>query len=257
MVRRDFLTFIGACLTLNFPPVAANCQPEVGSALQQGKRLLHLRHEVADIGGDSAFLRLRADLAEHALDPWLRSWMQVLDGELPYRFEALVEVERGSDGTKFGALLDYHESFEPESSQLPLGFVDWLPLFNPQGRDDFLMALPLYWAYRDTGDLLPSIRPTPDRWLDALLTSTRGMLFWKRQFVDLVHRGGGVDHAQAHQLVRDYVKRRPDAYSALGKLRYAPTGQNMMQIIAERSIGLGVYAVPDYLLGDWLHGYCN
>lgn len=249
----DRRRFLGACLALSAAPATmAGCPLEMVSVSQHSGRMLHLRHEVAEMTDASVYLRLRARLATRSLSPCLRSWMEALDDGLPYRYEALVEIAQDSGEIKLGTLLNFYESFDPEPDTPALTFVDWLPRFRPEGRDDFLMALPLYELYRYSGTILPVIRPTPDPWLDAMLGRTRGMLFWRQQYVELVRLSGGMDHGRATQLIQDYVKRLPGAVSALEQIRYAATDQNVMQIITERSSDFGPHGTPDYLATDWL-----
>jgi len=216
--------------------------------------LVHIRQEVDAIGSDAAYFQLRTTLAARAINPWLRSWMDKLGEAPPRRFDALVEARHKDSETEFGTLLDFSESFTPEADEPTLSFVEWLPRFKPESRDDFLMALPLYRAYGNTGEIVPARNPTSDPWLDAMLGNTRGMLVWTGQWMELIGAICGVDRGRAYLLLRGYLYLDdPIATRALNRARYVGTGQTVAQIIEERRLGQHPWGNPDYPVGDWLY----
>ncbi len=257
--RRRFINacvLAGASGVSSGPIAAANTLSGGGQLCSKGKcgDLVHMRQDVAAVGNEASYYRLRKTLAARAINPWLRSWMDELDEALPLRFEALVEARHKDGETAFGTLLDFSESFDPEADEHALSFVEWLPRFKPEGRDDFLMALPLYRAYGNTGKIFPARSLTPDPWLDAMLGSTRGMLVWTGQWIELISAICGVDRGRAYILLRGYLYQGDSiANRALNKARYVGTGQTVEQIIAERSLGQHPWGNPDYPAGDWLY----
>lgn len=257
--------FLSTCVTLGAsridPALCASLSRAVGTGGSRsiGKRghLVQLRRTVAEIGNADAYYRLRATLAAHAISPWQRSWMEGLGDDLPRGFEAIVEMDHENGATTFGTLLDYSEWFDPELdiavSENELAFCQWLHEFRPECRDDFLMALPLYYLYQHSGEVMPRLRPTPDPWLDAMLKNTRGMLFWTSQWVELLGVISNIGQQGACRLIKDYMLSRPNASVVLEQIRYFATGQSFLQIIEDRSPTQLPVGSPDYLVGDWLH----
>lgn len=223
-------------------------------------RLIFLRKNVADFGSAGDYMRFRKELSTHAINPWLRRWMEERHDEQAMRCEALVSMrnEQGCHGI-FDDLLDFSESFvgEPDKpdNETELSVDEWLREFRPENRNDFLMALPLYGQYRETGEVLRVIDAKPDPWLDAFLKDTRGMLFWMQQWVELFRIVGDIGRREAQSLVQGYLLDRQDALVRIKKIRYASTGSSLMQIIKERRVASGPFGAPDYLAGDWLQQY--
>jgi hypothetical protein len=221
-------------------------------------RLVHLHQTVADVGDATMYYQLRRTLASHAINPGLRSWMSGLGESLPRGFDAIVEFRQDGE-SNIGALLDFSEWHEPDqgiaATKDRLSFDQWLLEYRPTGRDDCLMALPLYYLYQRTGVVAPTVRAVPDPWLDGLLQNTRGMLFWSYQWIEVVRLIHNISVPAAHRLIRDYQLGFPDADVALNQKRYLATGQTLVQIINERSPARGAFGSPDFFAGDWLHGY--
>lgn len=260
--RRRFINacvLAGAAGVASGPIAAANTLSGGGQLCVNGTcgNLVHMRQDVAAVGNEASYYRLRKTLAARAINPWLRSWMDELDEALPLRFEALVEARNEVGGMIFGTLLDFSETFDPEVDDPELSFVEWLPRLQPVSRDDFLMALPLYHGYSSSGMMLPMGKQMADPWLDAMLRSTDGMLLWTVQWTELVRIIGDVGTAQALQLVRGYCRSDPSATAALNDMRYAGTGQRVTEIIEERSLGQQPWGAPDYLVADWLYRHWN
>jgi hypothetical protein len=86
-----------------------------------------------------------------------------------------------------------------------------------------------------------------------MLKSTRGMLFWKTQWIELVRIVGRSSAQHTWELVKGFQFGDSNAVSALAEMRYAGTGQSLLEIIRERSPGSGPMGMPDYLAGEWLH----
>ncbi len=259
--------FLNACLALGLAGIEpAYCatpnqviSADRSQSARQYARLMHLRHAVADVGEAKTYLRLRTTFARHAINPWLQNWMEGLDDKLPRGFEAIVAIDRDDGELTIAALLDFSEWYEPEqeiaAAKDRLSVDQWLLEFRPTGRDDCLMALPLYYLYQHTGVVVPTVQATPDPWLDGLLHGTRGMLFWSHQWIELVRVIGNISLPAAHRMVRDYQWGRPDAAVALNQMRYRASGQSLAQIIEERSPTGSSFGSPDYVAGDWLHQY--
>jgi hypothetical protein len=265
--------FLNSCLLLG-SATAAPASLVIGNRLLNVRggltgdnqlRLVQVQKETKDLDLHS-YNRLKTNLASYAVNPWLKKWMERPSGpeDTVHHIEWLVGI-RPADGCKTSYhLLDFIEYCGREltpAKQHPgkeLSFEEWLSAFKPKNRDDYLMALRLYHNYyRRTGAIIPLIKPTPDPWLDAMLRSTRGMLFWQEQFTTFIRLAGDTTLRAAQQLVRDYSLNRPgnNASAFLSERRYFPTGQSLMQIVEERS----PYPLkppegtPDYITGDWLH----
>ena len=259
--------FLNACVALGLAGIEPACcatpnqviSADRPQSTRQHTRLMHLRHAVTDVGDDKVYLRLRRTLARHAINPWLRGWMVGLDDKLPRGFEAIVVIGQDGGELTIGALLDFSEWYEPDqeiaATKDRLSFDQWLLEYRPTGRDDCLMALPLYYLYQQTGVVVPTVRAEPDPWLDGLLQNTRGMLFWSHQWIELVRVISNISVPAAHRMIRDYQLGRPEAAVALDQIRYLATQQNLTQIINERSPIWGSFGSPDYIVGDWLHQY--
>jgi hypothetical protein len=258
--------FLNTCFALGMagidPAYCAMTNPSIAAVWLQSAegetRLVHLHHTVADVGDATMYNQLRRTLASHAINPGLRSWMGSLGESLPRGFDAIVEFRQDGE-SNIGALLDFSEWYEPDeeiaATKGRLSFDQWLLEYRPTGRDDCLMALPLYYLYQHTGVVVPTVRAVPDLWLDGLLQNTRGMLFWSHQWIELVRLISDLSVPAAHRLIRDYQLGRPDADVALNQKRYLATGQSLVQIIDERSPVRGAFGSPDFVVGDWLHGY--
>lgn len=257
-------SFLGACAALG----ASNVAPasNMGGSIFPGKlqskpggRVAQLRWSSDDIADSGAYHRLRAKLAAHTPNPWLRSLIEQPRDELPHGIEALVGVRESDEAGAFGTVLDFSELDEypagVTATDGQLTFDEWLRAFRPVSRDDFLMALPFYHLYRHTGEVVPAIQATPDAWLDGVLKSTRAMLFWTAQWIEVFRVVGNMGQQEALQLLRAYQLGRPDAAATLEELRYLATGQSLMEIINERSPTGTAFGSPDYIAGDWLHQY--
>ncbi len=256
--------FLNACLILGAARIdSAMCTtsryflvPGEPQVIGKSKRVVHLRHTVAEIGDADAYYQLRATLARNAINPWLRCWMEKLDDELPHGFEAIMGMRQEDGELNSGPLLDFSEWFwteqEIHAAKNGLSFDQWLLEFHPAGRDDFLMALPLYYLYQHSGTVIPRVLATPDPWLDAMLNSTRGMLLWTSQWVDLLRVIGNIGEQGACRLIKDYMLGRPNASVVLEQIRYFAAGLSFMQIIEERSPTRRPVGSPDYVAADWL-----
>lgn len=219
-------------------------------------RLVYLRHAATDVGNASAYVQLRKAFATRAISPGLRDWIGGLGDDAPLGFEAIVEIRRDGDRLGYGAVLDFNEYYWPvhelDVANARLDFDQWLVEFDPKGRDDLLMALPLYHLYRQSGLVVPMVRSTPDPWLDGLLHSTRGMLLWSHQWTTLVCVIGGMGSREARRLIRDYQLGCPEAYAALRDKPQRATRQSLLQIIEERSPMRCSLGSPDFAVGNWL-----
>lgn len=235
------------------------------SSVHRYRRLTLLRWDFEAIPLDSygMFINL---LAGHAINPWLRNWMEGCADNQPSCVEALVEVRSENDNMSLGTLLDFNEWYGHEAldssnlNGLPkedeLSFDEWMKTFRPVSRDDFLMALPLYNWYRNTGVVLPEVEVTQAPWLDAFLASTRGILLWKHQWLELLRLSGCPGGwSGAERLFRHFLGRRVTAADTLRQLIFPPTGQTAMQVIEERSLADTCFGSPDYLAGEWLNKY--
>ncbi len=264
--RRCFLNaglILGA--TRIDPALCATLSRAIGTdeARSVGRRgpLVDIRRTVEEIGGADAYYRLRDKLAANAICPWVRLWIEALGDSVPRGIEATVEMIHENGAMTIGPVVHYGEWDEPEDdiavSLDKLTFGQWLHEFRPEGRDDFVMAQSLYsfYLYQGSGEIFPKIQVTPDPWLDAMLKSTRGLLFWRPQWIELCRMVGNLGPDESWRLYRDYACRRPNASGALDQIRYLATDQSLMQIFEERCPGLGLRGWPDYVTGDWLHQY--
>lgn len=255
-------SFLGACAALG----ASNVAPasNMGGSIFPGKlqskpggRVTQLRWSSDDIADSGAYQRLKTNLAAHTPNPWLRSLIeQSSDEPPPQEIEALIGVRVSDKAGAFGTVLDFSELDEYQAGVTAtdgqLTFDSWLREFCPAGQDDLLMALPLYYLYRRTGEVAPAIQTAPDPWLDGVLKSTRGMLFWTAQWIEVFRVVGNMGRQDALQLLRAYQLGRPDAAATLEELRYLATGQSLREIISERSPTGAPFGSPDYIAGDWL-----
>ncbi|MBI5791139.1 MAG: hypothetical protein HZA63_06680 [Rhodocyclales bacterium] len=239
--------------------MATGRMPDFGGQLapKPGGRVVQFRWNYGDAGDASRYQRLRAVLAANTPNPWLRTLISQSGEPRPGSIEAVIGLLATDQAGAFGTVLDFVEIDDHRAVDTAdageLTFDEWLREFHPVGRDDFLMALPLYHLYRDTGALLPTIQAIPDQWLDAVLANTRGMLFWTAQWIEVIRVAGNVGGQEALQLLRAYQLGQSDTQAVLEQLRYFATGQSLMQIINERSPTGASFGSPDYLAGDWLH----
>lgn len=226
-------------------------------APRPGLRVVQFRWRNDDTEAASDYHRLRAVLAANTPNPWLRTLIDRSSDNGSRGIEAFIGLLSTDQPEAFGTVLDFAELEDHRAGDTAdagkLTFDEWLREFRPVGRDDFLMALPLYHLYRDTGGLLPTIQAIPDPWLDAVLANTRGMLFWTAQWLEVIRVAGDVGRQEALQLLRAYQLGQSDTQAALEQLRYFATGQSLMQIITERSPTGAPFGSPDYLAGHWLH----
>lgn len=228
--------------------------------MNPGCRLIQQRWSSDDIAiPPGTYDLLKTSLAAHTPNPWLRSLIEHPGNELPHGIEALIGVRESDEADTFGTVLDFGE-FEQDQADAKapdgqLTFDAWLREFRPAGREDFLMALPLYRLYQQTGEVVRAVQATPDPWLEGLLNGTRGMLFWSAQWLEVFRVIGDMDRHEALRLLRAYQLDRPNVATVLGQLRYSATGQSLVQIIEERSPTGAPFGSPDYIAGDWLHHY--
>lgn len=240
--------------------------PTKSSADTDATYLLELDEGGIRFGDFEEFIGFRRKLAAASLNPGLKAWMEDTHGDKrdhanprDRRLWALLEVERGPHGRMIIALLDYLDGSNLDrgaDSTRKQRFLDWISTFNPQTRDDFLMALPLYYRYLVLdGSPLPTVRAKSDPWLDSMFAGTRGMLFWRYQLVELLGVVGQMGQVPATTLAHRYLKRMPDAAKELDSYRYAGTDQSLLQIIEERVPNGGPSGRPDYLVAErlWRH----
>ena len=259
--RRNFLS---ACAVLG----ASNVAPASGmvggnlsgkSPSKPSGCVAQLRWRSDDIADSGAYQRLKTNLAAHTPNPWLRSLIEQSSDEPPQEIEALIGIRVSNKAEAFGTVLDFSEFDECQAGVTAtdgqLTFDEWLREFRPVGRDDSLMALPLYYLYRRTGEVAPAIQTAPDPWLDGVLKNTRGMLFWTAQWTEVFRVVGNMSRQDAMQLLRAYQLGRPDGAATLEQISYLATGQSLMEIINERSPTGTAFGSPDYIAGDWLHQY--
>lgn len=260
-------SFLGACAALGASNVVPASEmggsdlPGISDRLRSkpSGRVAQLRWRNDGNGSSSAYHHLRDKLAAHTPNPWLRSVIEQSSDEPPQGIEALIGVRVSDEAGTFGIVLDFSECDAHQAGVTApdgqLTFDVWLREFRPAGQADFLMALSLYYLYRRTGEVVPAIQPTPDPWLDGVLKSTRGMLFWTAQWIEVFRVVGSMGRQDALQLLRAYQLGQSDTQAALEQLRYFATGQSLMQIIEERSPTRAPFGSPDYIAGDWLHQY--
>ena len=259
--RRDFLN---GCLILGSSTITHAPNTTVIDFLSNNENepikatgtsgLVQLKYRFSGVEDADVRSRFWSMLAAHAINPWLRSWMKNSCASIPCDFEALVELRSNARRQKFGTLLDIWEL-----SDMPEGdartFEEWFREFHPVTRDDFLMLVPLYRHYRYSGQTINSVQTTPDLWLDSMLRCTRGMLFWRHQWTELIRMVGGMTAQSATRLVGDYVLKRPCAARSLQQKFYTETGQSLIQIIEERSPGRMPIGNPDFITGEWLYNH--
>lgn len=241
--------------------MATGRMPDFGGQLasRPGVRVVQFNWSDDDAGDASDYPRLRAVLAANTPNPWLRTLISQSGEARPRGIEALIGLRASDQAGAFGTVLDFAELDDHRAGYTAaageLIFDAWLREFQPVSRDDFLMALPLYYLYRRTCEVAPAIQATPDPWLDGALKSTRGMLFWTAQWIEVIRVIGNTGRQEALQVLRAYQLGRPDAAATLEELRYLATGQSLMEIINERSPTRAPFGSPDYIAGDWLYQY--
>lgn len=228
--------------------------------------LIELYQETSKFNDAEEITKYRHDLAAGALSPWLKEWLsEPYESHPNSNFRTLVEARSTLRGLDVVTVLDHVEEWsvseDADESEGKFGFEDWLKIFLPSSRDDYLMALPLYRWYRDGyfgGRPLPDIHPIPDPWLDAMFGGTRGMLVWRNQLDELISvvSAGCNRNLSYSELLRGYLLQKPEALDCLKHIHYAATGQSLLGIIRERSpVYRSISGSPDYLTGTWLQRY--
>lgn len=131
-----------------------------------------------------------------------------------------------------------------------ISFGNWLTTINPENWDDLLMAVSTYNALRyakgdSVNKTLKQLAQNNDLMLDAVLKSTRGLLLWRHQYVDLLRMCDmGISQSDGEKLIKNVIiMNRPDARKALTSVRLW-SGQSYLDMVQERNPFKNPYGTP-------------
>ncbi len=221
-------------------------------------KLVELEGNIATLGGIDGFEAFRLKLADCALSPWNGKLMRMMDRPIEGQHSwALVAM--ANDGS-VKTTLEYWESASADADMvLPTGklrFEDWLSVWCPQSRVEFLMVFPLYHYYKLGGVVpLPESHELQHPWLNAFLAATRGLLVWRSQLNELIRIATESSWKTAVDLARGFALKRPEALNALSSTRFLDTKSSLLDVIEAHSLPDWGHGSPDYLFGEWLFNW--
>lgn len=222
-------------------------------ALHNGGELVQVQKELFSAADREKYSELVSLLAHHALRPALgKALLSSAQRNISY-FELLFSRDKAGN---LGEVIHLSESYRMpfvDAVAKKRTFGDWLVQFQPVTREDYRLTLPLYSMCRNEKIFgVPTVSPTPDRWLDSMLRDTRGMLLWTHQWEELLRVASDFPSYKVAEVMREIKLGRPKAAEMLEAYTYEPTGQTLAEILAERS----PFSIPighqDHLTGDWL-----
>lgn len=153
--------------------------------------------------------------------------------------------------TRIIELLDFGEDLLISRDKIQ--FEEWLNNFLPKCRDDFMLAVPLYYWYLYNDGVVPTVDAPHDPWLRAFLSPTRGLLFWLDQWRHLL-RVSGVPRQEVDMLINGYQRDHIEAWNRLENTCYPKTQQSIMELIREHGLEGNLQPFgKDYITGEWLY----
>ena len=151
-------------------------------------------------------------------------WHQYAD-ELFESNDTLLQCVVLDDDTGFHLLSWYSINELPQR----ISFRNWLTTIAPENWDDLLMAVSTYNVLHHTAvdsmnktlQQLKHNQSSQDPILDAVLASTKGMLLWRQQYVDLLRMCDmGISLSESNELIKNGILlNSPEAYQILTKVR--------------------------------------
>lgn len=121
-----------------------------------------------------------------------------------------------------------------------VSFIKWLIKLNPQNWDDLLMAVSTYYRVLQCSEvdmvteMLSQTNSHHNSILDAVLKSTRGMLFWRQQYVDLLRMCNmSISQTEADEVIKKGILLNlPEELEILSKMRLW-NGQLYLDMVQE------------------------
>lgn len=234
-------------------------------AKQASQQLIEIRKLKHDFASLDDYQKLRAEMFNMATQPWVKNAVQCKGSaeNIPEGVWVMIGCEKTDSGSSSLVLIAFAELYFEEDSETTMpfervsSFDEWVAQFNPRTMGDWLMVPKLFLMHLRTGRNLPALTATPDPWIDALLSESRGMLMWSYQFIEMIRMIADVGITEATKIHSRYLMMQLKHREMLEKIYYESTDQTLMQIFRERTVGMQHLGSPDYLFADWLSTHYN
>jgi len=218
-------------------------------------KLVEVRMRRSDFDTDQQYIQFREYLINKAINPWLMAAYQSTE-EINGGLWAIIIGECNDGKLTVNQLLDYEQfTVSPPNLNVVVNFKDWVVLFNPQSRGDWLMAPVLYKYYLRNRHNPNEINPSSCPWIDALLSESRGRLMWSYQAIEIIRMAANVSRGKAAEMFSNFLRNRSEWEGEFEKFKFPYTDITLQQIFKERTVLNHWFGNPDYILTDWLE--CN
>lgn len=215
-------------------------------------KLVEVRMRRSDFDTDQQYIQFRKYLINKAINPWLMASYQSSE-ETNGGLWAIIVGECKDGKLTVNQLLDYVQFTDsPPNRNVVVNFNDWVVLFNPQSRGDWLMAPVLYKYYLISGHNPNEIIASPITWIDALLSESRGRLMWTYQAIEIIRMAADVGRGKAAEMFSNFLRNRSEWEGEFEKFKFPYTDITLQQIFEERTVLNHWFGNPDYILTDWL-----
>ncbi|MDP3183091.1 MAG: replicative DNA helicase [Desulfobaccales bacterium] len=229
-------------------------------AKQESYQLMEIRKLKSDFASINNYQEFRAEMFSMAIQPWVKNAVKCKNTaeNIPEGIWAMIGCDKTDNGVSNLVLLAFAELYFEEDAETSVpfwgvsSFDKWVTQFNPRTMGDWLMVPKLFLMHLRTGRNLPALTATPDPWIDALLSESRGMLMWSHQFIEMIRMIGDVGITEATKIHSRYLMMQLKHREMLEKIYYEPSDQTLMQIFRERTVGMQHLGSPDYFFADWL-----
>jgi hypothetical protein len=131
-------------------------------------------------------------------------------------------------------------------------FEEWVSMFNPETRGDWLMAPKLFKSHLLYRIKHNELTATPCLWIDAMLRESRGWLIWSYQAIEVIRLTANVGCSKATEMYFNYCANRSDWETDFEVVKSFATELTLRQIFEERAAFKHVLGCPDYFVSDWL-----
>ncbi|MDO9051763.1 MAG: hypothetical protein Q8N02_04165 [Methylotenera sp.] len=229
-------------------------------AKQESYQLMEIRKLKSDFASINDYQEFRAEMFSTAIQPWVKNAVECKDvtENIPEGVWVMIGCEKTDSGVSNLVLLAFAELYFEENAETTVpfeevkSFNEWVAQFNPVTMGDWLMVPKLFLMHLRTGRNLPVLTATPDPWIDALLSESRGMLMWSYQFIEMIRMIADIGITEATKIHSRYLMMQLKHREIMEKIYYEPTNQTLMQIFRERAVGMQHLGSPDYFFANWL-----
>jgi hypothetical protein len=218
--------------------------------------LVEVRMRRSDFGSLSQYIEFKDGLISKSNNPWIKKFNNDRAGD-GGGIWAIVIGDSSNGELKVDQLLDFEEFYSEISHPLPSfgevsSFEEWVSMFNPVTRGDWLMAPKLFKSHLLYRIKHNELTATPCLWIDAMLRESRGWLIWSYQAIEVIRLTANVGRSKATEMYFNYCANRSDWETDFEEVKSFATELTLRQIFEERVEFKYVLGCPDYFVSDWL-----